>query len=170
VSGLTVVPLVVDDVFDEAAWLVDADWLVDALAFALADDEALFLGEGEVLLDGEDTAAAWVGAVLVQVGSAAVGWIVFLAVPPEAGLVLGLTVLDAVAVVVGVLPGLSLGLTLALALAEALALALAEALALALALELAVLPLLWPPLDDVAGAVTFPVVLLAGAVLVTVTD
>jgi hypothetical protein len=153
VSGLTLVPPVDDEEFDEA------DWLVEALAFALAVDDALFLGVAEVLPEGEAATTACVGAGLVQVGFG-VGWIVFLAVPFDVGLVLGLGLSDTVAVAVGVPLGLLLGLTLGLVLA------LAEALALALAL--AVLPPLWLPLDDVAGAVVSPVVLLAGLVLVAV--
>jgi hypothetical protein len=153
VPGLTVLPFVDDDGFDEA------DWLADALAFALADADALCLGAADVLLEDEDTTAAWAGPVLVQVESG-VGWIVLFPVPPELGLVLGLGLSDTVAVVVGVPPGLSLGLTLGLGLG----------LADALALELAALPLLWLPLDDVASAVTFSVALLAALVLVSATD
>jgi hypothetical protein len=157
VFGLTIVPPFDDDGFDEA------DWLADALAFTLADDDALFLGAAEALTEGEDTTAACVGAGLVQVGFGG-GWTVFLTVPPDVELVLGLGLSDTVEVAVGVPPGLSLELTLGLG----LGLGLAEALALAL--ELAVLPPLWLPLDDVAGAVVFPAVLLAGLVLVAVTD
>jgi hypothetical protein len=62
-----------------------------------------------------------------------------------------------------VLLGLSLGLTLALGLP---ALTLAEALGLGLV----VLSLLWLPLDEVAGAVAFSVVLLAALVFVSVAD
>jgi len=156
VPGLTVLPFVDDGGFDEA------DWLADALAFALADADALCLGAADVLLEGEDTTAAWFGAVLVQVESG-VAWTVLLPVPPEVGLVLELGLSDTVAVVVGVPPGLSLGLTLGLGLG--LGLGLADALALGLA----ALPLLWLPLDDVAGAVTFPVALLAALVLVSAT-
>ena len=57
--------------------------------------------------------------------------------------------------------GLTLGLTVALGL---LVLALAEALALV------VLPSLGLPLDDVAGAVAFPVGLLAEPVAVSLAD
>jgi ABC-type nitrate/sulfonate/bicarbonate transport system permease component len=64
---------------------------------------------------------------------------------------------------VGVLLGLSLGLTLALG---PLVLALGEALALGLV----VLPLLWLPLDEVAGAVVLSLVLLAALVFVSVAD
>jgi hypothetical protein len=159
VSGATVVVLPVDDDgFDEA----------DLLAFALADDEALFLGvavalaEAEVLAEAElevEAAATCVGAELVQVAFG-VGWIVFLLVPPEVRLGLGLGLGDAGGVVVGLLLGLGLELVLALG----LVLPLAEALALV------VPPLLWLPLDDVAGAVVLTVLLLGGLVFVSVTD
>jgi len=161
VSGVTVVLLPVDDDgFDEA------DWLVGALAFALADDEALVLAvadalaEAEALAETEDTAAA-VGAGLAQVVFG-VGWTVFLPVPPEVSLGLGLGLGDTGGVVAGVPPGLSLGLTLALG----LVLALAEALALALVVP----PLLWLPLDDVAGTVVVAVTLVGELVLACVVD
>ena len=141
-SGVMAALPVDDDGFDEA------DWLADALAFALADADALVLGVGDVLPAGEATTAcvgAWLA--LVQVGFG-VGWIVFSPVPPDAGLVRGPGLGLGDTVGVGVLLGLSLGLTVALGL---LVLGLAEGLALGLVV---LLPL-WLPLDDAAGAVAF---------------
>lgn len=156
-SGVTLVaPPVDDDGFDEA------DWLAGALVFVLADDGALFLGVADLVAEAAaeaEDAAASVGAGLVQV-EFGVGWSVFLPVPPEVRLGLGLGETVGVGVRLGLLLGLTLALELVLALAEVLALALA----------LVVPPLPWLPLDDVAGAVVFPVVLLAGLVLITVTD
>jgi hypothetical protein len=150
VSGVTVVLPVDDDGFDEADWLADA----------LADDEALFLGVADLVAEAEGEATvACAGAGLVQV-EFGVGWSVFLPVPSEVRLGLGLGDTVWVGVPLGLLVGLTLALELLLALAEALVLALA----------LVVPPLLWLPLDDVAGAVVLPVVLLAGLLLVTATD
>jgi hypothetical protein len=78
------------------------------------------------------------------------------------GLVLGLGLGLGDTVGVGVPLGLALGLTVALG----LVLALAEALALGLV----VLPPLWLPLDDVAGAVVFLAGLLAAPVPASVAD
>jgi hypothetical protein len=157
VSGVTVVLPVDDDGFDEA------EWLADALAFTLADEDALVLGVADVCPEGEATAAcAGVGPGLEQVVSG-VGWIVFWFVPPDAGLVLGpgLGLGDSVGLEVAL--GLPLGLTVALGL---LVLALAEAPALGFV----VLPPLWLPLDDVAGAVGFPAGLLAELAVASVFD
>ena len=149
--------LVDDDCFDEVDWLAEGDALAeyDALSDdeARADDDALAVAD--VLAEGED-AAACVGAELGQV-EFGVGRIVVWAVATDVGLGLG----DAVGV--GVLLGLALGLAVTLGL---LVLALEEAPALGLV----VLPLLWLPLADVAGAVAFPLGLLAALVPVNVTD
>jgi hypothetical protein len=141
----------------------EAGGLAGALALALGDDEALVLGVADVLPAGEATTAcvgAWLA--LVQVGFG-VGWIVFSPVAPDVGLVLGLGLGLGDTVGVGVPPGLSLGLTVALGL---LVLGLGEALALGLV----VLPLLWLPLDDAAGAVAFLVGLLAELAAVSASD
>ena len=150
-SGVMVMALVPAD----EAGFAEADWLADGLAFALADDDALVLGVADSVADGEDAAAcvcAGLGLGQVWFG---VGAIVFCPVAVAVGLGLWETV------GVGVPLGLTLGLTVALGL---LVLALAEALALV------VLPSLGLPLDDVAGAVAFPVGLLAEPVPVSVAD
>jgi hypothetical protein len=161
VSGVMAVPPVDDAWFDEADWLADALAFAladdDALAFALADADPLVLGEADVLAAGEDPAVR-VGVALVQVAFG-VAWIACWCVASDVGLVVGLGLGDTLGV--GVPLGLALGLTVALGL---LVLALAEALALGLV----VLPLLWLPLDDAAGAVAFPVLLLAALVAVRV--
>ena len=156
-SGVMALLPVADGGFDEAGWLADA------LAFALADADALVLGVADVLTAGEATTAcvgAWLA--LVQVGFG-VGWIVFSPVPPDAGLVRGLGLGLGDTVGVGVPLGLLLGLTVALGL---LVLGLAEGLALGLV----VLPPLWLPLDDAAGAVAFLVGLLAELAVVCAWD
>ena len=135
----------------------EADWLADALAFTLGDDDALLLAVADSVAEGDEAAAcvrAGLGLGQVWFG---VGAIVFWPVAVAVGLELGDTV------GVGVPLGLWLGLTVALGL---LVLGLGEALALGLV----VLPLLWLPLDDVAGAVAFPVGLLAEPVPVRVAD
>jgi len=137
-------PAPVVDGLDEAG-------LVDVLAFALADDDGLFVGLDEALAEVVDTRAC-VGDGLGQL-ELCVGWGVFWPAPAELVLALGLGLGDTAGVVVG----LSLGLALGLVLALELVLALAEPLA-----ELAVL-LSLPP-DDVAGAAVVLVALLAGLV------
>jgi hypothetical protein len=130
--------------------------LAFVLDFALADDDGLVLGLDEDLVAAVDT---WprVGAELVQLGLV-VGWRLFLADP----LGLGLALEDVVGVAGAEPPGLALGVTLTLG----LALALVDALAL----ELAVLPLLVLPLEDVAGAVVFAIVVPGELLLVAVAD
>ncbi|MGH3227724.1 MAG: hypothetical protein ACRDOA_03955 [Streptosporangiaceae bacterium] len=143
-------PPVVDDALDES----------DALAFALADDDGLFVGLDEDLVAVVDT---WPrdGAELEQLGLA-VGWALFLA--DLLGLGLGLALVLGLEDVVGVAdtepPGLALGVPLPLGLALADALELAPA----------VLSLLVLPLEDAAGAVVVAVVLLGELLLVGVTD
>jgi hypothetical protein len=139
---------VVDDGLDEAG-------LVDVLAFALADDDGLFVDWDEALAEVVDTRAC-VGDGLVQL-ELGVGWGVCWPAPAELVLALGLGL--GLGDTDGVFVGLSLGLALGLVLALELVLALAEELA-----ELAVLL----PLDDVAGAVAFPVALLGGLVVADV--
>jgi len=149
VSGVMALAPADDGGFDEA------DWLADALAFTLGDDDALLLAVADSVAEGDEAAAcvrAGLGLGQVWFG---VGAIVFWPVAVAVGLELGDTV------GVGVPLGLWLGLTVALGL---LVLALAEALALV------VLPPLGLPLDDVAGAVAFPVGLLAEPVPVSVAD
>jgi hypothetical protein len=151
VSGVTAVLPVDDDGCDDADWLADDD----ALAFTLADDDALVLGVADVCPVGEDTAACVCTALgLVQV-EPDVGWIVFWSVLFDVEPVLGLG--DTVVVAV------SLGLTLRAAVALGL-------LVLALAGGLVVLPPLWLPLDDTAGAGGFPVGLLAELGVVSAPD
>jgi len=149
VSGVMALAPADDGGFDEA------DWLADALAFTLGDDDALLLAVADSVAEGDEAAAcvrAGLGLGQVWFG---VGAIVFWPVAVAVGLELGDTV------GVGVPLGLWLGLTVALGL---LVLALAEALALV------VLPPLGLPLDDVAGAVAFPVGLLAEPVAVSLAD
>jgi len=149
VSGVMALVPADDGGFDEA------DWLADALAFTLGDDDALLLAVADSVAEGDEAAAcvrAGLGLGQVWFG---VGAIVFWPVAVAVGLELGDTV------GVGVPLGLWLGLTVALGL---LVLALAEALALV------VLPPLGLPLDDVAGAVAFPVGLLAEPVAVSLAD
>jgi hypothetical protein len=147
----------VDDELDESDAL--ADVLAFVLDFALADDDGLFVGLDEGLVAAVDT---WprVGAELVQLGLA-VGWTLFLADPLELGLAPVLALEDVAGVVGEVPPGLALGVMLTLG----LALALVDGLAL----ELVVLPLLWPPLDDVAAAAAVWVTLLGELLLVSAT-
>ena len=148
-SGVMALVPADDGGFDEA------DWLADALAFTLGDDDALLLAVADSVAEGDEAAAcvrAGLGLGQVWFG---VGAIVFWPVAVAVGLELGDTV------GVGVPLGLWLGLTVALGL---LVLALAEALALV------VLPPLGLPLDDVAGAVAFPVGLLAEPVAVSLAD
>jgi hypothetical protein len=148
------VPPVVDDALDECDALADVPaFVVDV---ALADDDALFVGVDEDLVAAVDT---WprVGAELVQFGLA-VAWSLFL----TDLLGLGLALEDVVWVAGTEPPGLALGVTLALG----LALALPDALGLALT----VLPLLVLPLEDVAGAVVFAIVVLSELLLVGVAD
>jgi hypothetical protein len=152
-------PLVDDPGFDEAGALVEP------VAFALDDEEALFLGEAvdEALAEALDEVADLPeGAGLVQVGSG-LGRTLFLPGSAEVELGLGL--------------GLGLGELVGVAVEEPLALGLALLLGLPLALaeaeglELAVPPLLWLALDDVTGgAVAVVVALLDGLVLVSVWD
>ena len=144
------------------AGLDEADGLVELVAFALDDEEALFLGEAV-----DEALAGALDAVVdvaegVQLGSG-LGRTLFLPGSAEVEPVLGL--------------GLGLGDVVGvdveepLALGEALPLGLPLALAEAEALELGVLPLLELPLDDVTGgAVAVVVVLLGGLVLVSVWD
>ena len=135
----------------------EADWLADALAFTLGDDDALLLAVADSVAEGDEAAAcvrAGLGLGQVWFG---VGAIVFWPVAVAVGLGLGDTV------GVGVPLGLWLGLTVALGL---LVLGLGEALALGLV----VLPLLWLPLDDAAGAVAFLVGLLAELAVVSAWD
>ena len=139
----------------------EAGGLAGALALALGDDEALVLGVADVLPAGEATTAcvgAWLALVQVGLG---VGWTVFSVVLPDVGLVRGLGLGDTVGA--GVPLGLSLGLPVAFGL---LVLGLAEGLALGLV----VLPPLWLPLDDAAGAVAFLVGLLAELAAVSASD
>jgi hypothetical protein len=149
---------VVDDEFDESDAL--ADVLAFTVDFALADDDGLFVGLDEGLVAAVDT---WppVGAEFVQLGLA-VGWRLFLADPLELWLAPVLPLEDVVGVAGGEPAGVALGVTLPLG----LALALPDAPELALAVP----PLLVLPLEDVAGAVVFAIVLLGGLLLVTVTD
>jgi hypothetical protein len=141
---------VVDDALDES----------DAVAFALADDEGLFVGLDEALVEAADT---WprVGVELGQL-ELGVGWTLFLADLLGLGLAPLLALEDVVGVAGAEPPGLALGVTLPLG----LALALPDALELAFA----VLPLLVLPLEDVAGAVVVAVVLLGELLLVGVAD
>jgi hypothetical protein len=147
-----VLPLV-DDALDES------DAPTFGLDFALADDEGLFVGLDEALVEAVDT---WPRrAEFVQLGLA-VGWAVFLADLLGLGLAPVLALEDVVGVAGAEPPGLALGVTLPLG----LALALPDAPELALA----VLPLLVLPLEDVAGAVVVAVVLPGELLLVGVTD
>jgi len=150
-------PVVDDDELDESDALADA--LAFVLAFALADDDGLLVGLDEDLVAAADP---WprVGAELVQLGLG-VGWTLFLADPLELGLAPLLALEDVVGVAVEVPPGLALGVMLT----PGLALALVDALAP----ELVVLPLLWPPLDDVAGAAAVWVTLLGELLLLSAT-
>jgi hypothetical protein len=136
--------------------------LVDSVAFALADEEALFAGEdlAEAADVAEDVALAQLGSGLGRTLSLLVSSDLALIPVLVLLLALGLGLVDVAGVV-----EVSLGLGLPLALA--LALALAEALALELAL---IMLLLWLPLGDVAGAVVAPVVLLGELFLVSATD
>jgi hypothetical protein len=145
------VPRVVDDA------LAESDALAFVVDFALADDDGLFVGFDEVLVEAVDT---WpcAGAGLVQLGLAA-GRVLFVADLLGLGLALVLALADVVGVPVAEPPGLALGVSVPLG----LALALPDGLELALA----VLPLLVLPLEDVAGAV---VVLLGELLLVGVPD
>jgi hypothetical protein len=147
----------VDDEPDESDAL--ADVLAFTVDFALADDDGLFVGLDEDLVAAADT---WppVGPAFGQLGLA-VGWALFLADPLELGLAPLLALEDVVGVAVEVPPGLALGVMLT----PGLALALVDALAP----ELVVLPLLWPPLDDVAGAAAVWVTLLGELLLLSAT-
>ncbi len=147
--------------------------LVDVVALALAADP-LFLGlaEDEDLAEAEEDAedaeeeaeedavdaAACVGAG-VQVGFV-VAPTPLLPGPAELVLVLEVGLAGGVEVAVEVPLGSGVGLRLALG----LVLGLVEGLELGLV----VLPLLWLPLDDVAGAVVVWVAVLGGLVLVCV--
>jgi hypothetical protein len=152
----------VPPVVDEA--LAESDALADVLAvvvdFALADDDALFVGFDEALVEAVDT---WPcpGAGLVQLGLG-VAWALFLADLLGLGLALVLALADVVGVAVAEPPGLALGVSLPLG----LRLALPDGLEL----SFAVLPLLVLPLEDEAGAVVVAVVPLAGLLLVVVAD
>jgi hypothetical protein len=130
----------------------EADWLADALALTLGDDDALVVAD--VVAEG-DEAAVCPGAALVQV-EFGVGWIVCWPVASDVGL--GLGVIVGVAVPLGVSLGLTVALGLTVVLGESVA------------LELVVLPPLWLPLDDVSGAVAFSVGLLAELAVVAVSD
>ena len=143
-------------VVDDA--LAESDALADVLAFALADDDGLFVGLDEDLVAAAD---AWPrdAAGLEQLGLA-VGWARFLADLLGLGLAPVLGLEDVVGVADTEPPGLALGVTLPLGLA----------LADALALAFAVLSLLVLPLADVAGATVVAVVPLGELLLVSVTD
>jgi hypothetical protein len=147
-----VLPLV-DDALDES------DALTFGLDFAVGDDDGLFVGLDEALVEAVDTWSR--GAEFVQLGLA-VGWTPFVADLLGLGLAPVLALEDVVGVAGAEPPGLALGVTLPLG----LALALPDAPELALA----VLPLLVLPLEDVAGAVVVAVVLLGELLLVGVTD
>jgi len=147
----------VPPVFDEA--LAESDALADVVGFALADDDALFVGFDEPVVEAVDT---WPcrGAGLVQLGLG-VGWALFLADLLGLGLALVLALADVVGVAVAEPPGLALGVSLPLG----LRLALPDGLELSPAVLLLVLPL-----EDVAGAEVVAVVPLAGLLLVDVAD
>jgi hypothetical protein len=158
-----------DDGFDAAGVLAAV------VALALTDDDPLFLGLAEDvdddLADGEEEdaeeeaeddaeeaavdAAACVAAGVVQVGFG-VAPAPFLPGPAELVLVLWVGLAGGVVVAVDGLLGVTLGLALGLVLG----------LTEGLELGLVVLPLLWLPLDDVAGAVAVWVAPLGVLVLV----
>jgi hypothetical protein len=147
------VPPVVDEE------LAESDALADVLAFALADDDTLFVGFDEALVEAADT---WPcpGAGLVQLGLG-VGWALFSADLLGLGLALVLALADVVGVAVAEPPGLALGVSLPLG----LRLALPDGLEPSLTVLLLVLAL-----EEVAGAVVVAVVPLAGLLLVVVAD
>jgi len=147
------VPPVVDDALDESDALAGVPAFV--VGFALADDDALFVGVDEAV-DGAVDIWACAEAEFEQVGLA-VGWPLFLAYPLGLGPVLE----DVVGVVDTEPPGLALGVRLPLG----LGLALPDGLELVLTVPLLVLPL-----ADVAGAVVVAVVLLGELLLVGVAD
>ena len=148
-------------VVDEA--LAESDALADVPAFvgdfALADDDALFVGVDEALVEAVDTGPC-PGAGLVQLGLG-VACALFLADLLGLGLALVLALADVVGVAVAEPPGLALGVSLPLG----LRLALPDGLELSPAVLLLVLPL-----EDVAGAEVVAVVPLAGLLLVDVAD
>jgi hypothetical protein len=166
-----------DDGFDAAGVLVD----VVALALApvpvflgLAEDEDLAEAEEdaedaeeEAEEDAEEEAEEAeedaVDAAACVVAGVQVGFVVASTplLPGPAELVLVLVLARGVEVAVEVPLGSGLGLRLALGLVLGLVLGLAEGLV--------VLPLLWLPLDDVAGAVVVWVAVLGGLVLICVT-
>jgi hypothetical protein len=157
----------------------DDDELAPLVAVALGDDDALFLGVAEDVPEAdeeaeeeadeeeeEDAGAAGcvaVGLVQLACGLGSTGP---LGGTVPLGLLLGLVVADGVPVVVG------LGLLLGLAVADGVPVVVEVGLGplLAPALELAVLPLLWLPPDDVAGAVVAWVAVLGELLVLCVAD
>jgi hypothetical protein len=148
------VPVV--DALDESAGLDDV--LAFGVDFALADDDGLFVALDEGFVVAADS---WlcVGAELVQLGLGA-AWALFVADPLGLGPVLALDDFE------GDPDGDPLGLTLGVAVPLGLPLGLADPLGL----PLTVLPLLEPPLADVAGAVTVTFVLLGTLVGVSLAE
>lgn len=142
------------DALDESAGLDDV--LAFGVDFALADDDGLFAGVDEDFVVAAD---CWLcaGAELVQLGLG-VAWALFAADPVVLALVLARE--DAEGDPVAEPPGLTLGVTVPLGLPLGLA--------APVGLPLTVLPLLEPPLADVAGAVTVAFVLLGTLVVVRV--